>query len=145
MNNLIKIYCDGACSGNPGPGGWGAVLIYKNHIKEINGQENNTTNNRMELTAAIEALKTITKKSYKIEVYTDSTYLCNGVNLWIGKWKSNNWMSKNKPVKNIDLWQKIDALLNTLEISWHWVRGHNGDHYNEIADALARKAIIKNF
>ena len=140
MPNILKIYCDGACSGNPGKGGWGAILIWKETTKEISGFEENTTNNRMELTAAIEALKAI-KRNVKVEVYTDSKYLCNGITNWIQKWKKNNWCSKNKLIKNVDLWQELELLSSNLNVSWHWIRGHNGDVHNEKADKLATTAI----
>ncbi|CAG7589748.1 MAG: ribonuclease HI [Candidatus Midichloria sp.] len=140
MPNILKIYCDGACSGNPGKGGWGAILIWKETTKEISGFEENTTNNRMELTAAIEALKAI-KRNVKVEVYTDSKYLCNGITNWIQKWKKNNWCSKNKLIKNVDLWQDLELLSSNLNVSWHWIRGHNGDVHNEKADKLATTAI----
>ncbi|MDJ1407408.1 MAG: ribonuclease HI [Candidatus Midichloria sp.] len=140
MPNILKIYCDGACSGNPGKGGWGAILVWKETTKEISGFEENTTNNRMELTAAIEALKAI-KKNVKVEVYTDSKYLCNGITNWIQKWKQNNWCSKNKLIKNLDLWQELELLSSNLNVSWHWIRGHNGDVHNEKADKLATTVI----
>ncbi|MDJ1305341.1 MAG: ribonuclease HI [Candidatus Midichloria sp.] len=140
MFDILKIYCDGACSGNPGKGGWGAILIWKDTTKEISGFEENTTNNRMELTAAIEALKVI-KRNVKVEVYTDSKYVCNGITNWIQKWKKNNWRSKNKLIKNVDLWQELEFLSSKLDVSWRWIRGHNGDVYNEKADKLATTAI----
>ncbi|MDJ1257963.1 MAG: ribonuclease HI [Candidatus Midichloria sp.] len=140
MFDILKIYCDGACSGNPGKGGWGAILIWKDTTKEISGFEENTTNNRMELTAAIEALKVI-KRNVKVEVYTDSKYVCNGITNWIQKWKKNNWRSKNKLIKNVDLWQELELLSSKLDVSWRWIRGHNGDVYNEKADKLATTAI----
>lgn len=140
MFDILKIYCDGACSGNPGKGGWGAILIWKDTTKEISGFEENTTNNRMELTAAIEALKVI-KRNVKVEVYTDSKYICNGITNWIQKWKKNNWRSKNKLIKNVDLWQELELLSSKLDVSWRWIRGHNGDVYNEKADKLATTAI----
>ncbi|CAK6549466.1 MAG: Ribonuclease H [Candidatus Midichloria mitochondrii] len=140
MFDILKIYCDGACSGNPGKGGWGAILIWKDTTKAISGFEENTTNNRMELTAAIEALKVI-KRNVKVEVYTDSKYVCNGITNWIQKWKKNNWRNKNKLIKNVDLWQELELLSSKLDVSWRWIRGHNGDVYNEKADELATTAI----
>ncbi|WHQ47197.1 MAG: ribonuclease HI [Candidatus Midichloria sp.] len=140
MSDVLKIYCDGACSGNPGKGGWGAILIWKGTNKKISGFEKDTTNNRMELTAAIEALKVI-KKNVKIEIYTDSKYVCSGITNWIQKWKKNNWRNKNKSIKNVDLWHELEFLSSNLDVSWHWIRGHNGDLYNEKADKLAATAI----
>jgi len=145
MSNLsdkITIYTDGACSGNPGIGGWGAILLYKDHCKEIFGGEAESTNNRMELRAVIEALKCI-KKSIHVIVYTDSKYVQNGISEWIHNWKKNNWRGSNKkPIKNIDLWQALDQeAAKHQEIEWKWVKGHNGNKYNEIADELARKGV----
>lgn len=135
----IKIYSDGACSGNPGPGGWGAVLIYKDNIKEIYGSDPDTTNNRMELTAAVKALEQITGIC-KIDIYTDSTYVKDGITSWINKWKINNWRnSQKKPVKNSDLWIELDLIASKHNISWHWVKGHSNDVYNNMADKLAVK------
>ncbi len=137
----ITIYTDGACSGNPGVGGWGAVLFYKEHYKEICGGEKDTTNNRMELQGVIEAIKLI-KKSQPIIVYTDSKYVQNGISEWIHGWKKNGWKGANKkPIKNIDLWKTLDELVANHTITWKWVKGHAGDKYNEIADALARKGL----
>lgn len=141
MTEPIKIYTDGACSGNPGVGGWGAVLFYKEHYKEICGGEKDTTNNRMELQGVIEAIKLI-KKSQPIIVYTDSKYVQNGISEWIHGWKKNGWKGANKkPIKNIDLWKTLDELVANHTITWKWVKGHAGDKYNEIADALARKGL----
>lgn len=141
MTQKVEIYTDGACSGNPGPGGWGVVLRYKNTEKELSGFEAITTNNRMELRAAIEGLKALTRP-VKIEVYTDSQYLRDGVTKWLFQWKKNNWRLSNKsPVKNQDLWEELDALTQNHDVSWHWVRGHSGHPENERADALARQAI----
>jgi len=142
MTSILKIYCDGACSGNPGKGGWGVILIWGDIVKEISGYEVETTNNRMEMKAAIEGLK-IVKKNVDIEIYTDSKYLCEGITNWIHKWKKNRWLSKSKIIKNIDLWQELDVLANNFNISWNWVKGHNGDFYNERADKLATNAIKK--
>ncbi len=141
MSEEIIIYTDGACSGNPGKGGWGAILLYKHHKKEISGFEQETTNNRMELQAVIEALKLV-KKSVPIIVYTDSKYVQNGISQWIHSWKKNGWRGANKkPIKNVDLWQALDEQAVNHKVDWKWVKGHNGDKYNEIADELARKAI----
>jgi ribonuclease HI len=138
--NIVKIYSDGACSGNPGPGGWAAVLLYKEHKKEIFGSQKDTTNNQMELKAAIESLK-ILKKSSNIEFYTDSTYVKDGITKWIFSWKKNNWRnSKKQPVKNVELWQELDKLVVNHKIEWHWVKGHSGDTYNDLADKLAYEA-----
>ena len=141
--NLVKIYTDGACLGNPGPGGWGAILLYKEHEKKISGNEADTTNNRMEMRAVIEALK-ILKKPSKIAIYTDSKYVMDGITKWISGWKKNNWRnSDRRPVKNSDLWQAMDDEVVRHEIEWNWVKGHAGNHFNEIVDDLARKAAEK--
>jgi len=137
----IVIYTDGACSGNPGKGGWGAILMYNQHSKEISGAQSHATNNQMELKAVIEALKII-KKSHVIEIYTDSKYVMDGITKWVNSWQKNNWLTADKkPVKNIDLWKELLDLTSNHQISWHWVRGHSGDKYNEIVDKLARNAI----
>jgi len=137
----VVIYTDGACSGNPGPGGWGAVLIAGRHRKELAGAEAATTNNRMELLAAISALEALKGPSI-VEVHTDSQYLRDGVTRWIHGWKRNGWRTADKkPVKNVELWQRLDAAQGRHEVSWHWVRGHAGDALNERADELARAAI----
>jgi ribonuclease HI len=134
----VAIWTDGACSGNPGPGGWGAVLIWNGHEKELKGGEALTTNNRMELMAAIAALEAL-KRAEAVDFYTDSQYLRGGVNGWITGWKKNGWKTADrKPVKNIDLWQRLDALRGQHDIVWHWVKGHAGTHGNERADQLAR-------
>ena len=135
----IEIFTDGACSGNPGPGGWGAILRWKDQEKELSGGDAETTNNRMELTAVIEALKAL-KTSCVISLYTDSKYVMDGVNQWLPNWKKNNWRTANKKsaVKNIDLWQQLDDLLPQHEILWNWVKGHNGHPENERVDKLAR-------
>lgn len=142
MPNNIKIYTDGACSGNPGKGGWGAILLYKGHEKKISGSAPDTTNNRMELSAVIQALKAIKKESSPIVIYTDSKYVQNGITKWIHSWKKNGWKGSNKkPVKNIDLWQDLDQESAKHDIDWQWVKGHSGDKYNEIADQLATSAV----
>jgi ribonuclease HI len=136
------IYTDGACSGNPGPGGWGAVIIdEKNNQIELSGSEKSTTNNRMELLAPIKALKKI-KEEANITIFTDSTYLKNGITEWIKKWEINGWKSANKkPIKNKDLWQELNKLTQKKDITWKWVKAHAGNPLNELADQLATKAI----
>jgi len=137
----VTIYTDGACSGNPGPGGWGAILISGRHRKEICGGEAETTNNRMELTAAIAALAAL-KKPSRVALYSDSEYLRNGISMWIDGWKRNGWRtSARQPVKNVELWHKLDAARQHHEVHWHWVRGHAGHAENERADALAREGM----
>ncbi|MBO6509259.1 MAG: ribonuclease HI [Roseibium sp.] len=136
--NKVTIYTDGACSGNPGPGGWGAILRFGEHEKELQGGEAETTNNRMELTAAIEALNAL-KRPCAIDLYTDSTYVRSGIREWMDGWKRKNWRtSTNKPVKNADLWQALDAARERHDVTWHWVKGHAGHPDNERADELAR-------
>ena len=138
MSRRVTIWSDGACSGNPGPGGWGAVLAWNGHEKELKGGAPDTTNNRMELTAAIAALAAL-KSPSAVDFYTDSQYLRGGVLRWIAGWKRNGWKTADrKPVKNIDLWQQLDALREKHDITWHWVKGHAGTEGNERADALAR-------
>ncbi len=135
----VIIYTDGACLGNPGNGGWGAVLICGDNKKEIYGSHKDTTNNRMEIMAVIKSIQAI-KFPCNIEIYTDSSYVKNGITSWIHNWKKNNWKTaKNKPVKNSDLWQLLDQVLGEHKISWHWVKGHNGNEFNEMADKLASK------
>lgn len=137
----IVIYTDGGCRGNPGPGGWGAVLEYGKHRKEIKGRANETTNNRMELTAAIEALSGI-KRSCAIDLFTDSVYVRDGISKWLANWKKNNWRTANrKAVKNKDLWQTLDELNETHTVTWHWVKGHSGHPGNDRADELANEAM----
>ena len=139
----ITIYTDGACSGNPGPGGWGALIINASDETELCGGEENTTNNRMELQAAIEALRA-TKDAEEVILYTDSQYVKNGINSWIKGWKKNGWKTAaRKPVKNQDLWQFLDEETEGRSIEWRWVKGHDGDPGNERADALARAGIDK--
>ena len=141
MSDTLKIYTDGACSGNPGPGGWGAILLYKEHKKEISGGLKTTTNNQMEMTAVIEALKLLKKES-NLTLYTDSKYVMDGITKWIFSWKKNGWRSANKkPVKNLELWQELDRQVKRHTIEWVWVKGHSGNHYNELVDELARRAV----
>ena len=137
----IDIWTDGACSGNPGPGGWGVLLRWRGREKTLSGGETHTTNNRMELMAAIVALETIVRP-VPIRLYTDSKYVQQGMTKWVAGWKRNGWMTKaNAPVKNADLWQRLDAVRTRLSVDWRWVRGHAGDEGNERADALAREGI----
>ena len=137
----VLIHTDGACSGNPGPGGWGAVLEYRGVRKEISGAEPETTNNRMELMAAIQALEALTRPS-DVDLYTDSRYVRDGITGWIERWKKNGWRTANKkPVKNVDLWQELDTALARHDVRWHWLKGHAGHPGNERADMLAREAI----
>jgi ribonuclease HI len=137
----VTIYTDGACSGNPGPGGYGAILISGNHEKEIRGGEPQTTNNRMELMAAIAALEAL-KQPCVVDLHTDSQYLRNGITAWLSRWKQNGWRTADrKPVKNVDLWQKLDTALARHRVRWHWVKGHAGHDLNERADRLAREGI----
>jgi ribonuclease HI len=141
MSNTVDIWTDGACSGNPGPGGWGAVLRYGGAEKEISGAEGATTNNRMELTAAIEALNAL-KRSSKVRLHTDSKYVMDGVTKWIHGWKKNGWKTADKkPVKNDDLWRALEAAASRHEITWKWVKGHADNEMNNRADELARGAI----
>lgn len=137
----VVIHTDGACSGNPGPGGWGAILESGTHRKELYGGEAMTTNNRMELMGAIQALEALKRPSV-VELHTDSAYLRNGITAWIHSWKRKGWRTAdNKPVKNVELWQRLDAALGEHQITWHWVKGHAGNVGNERADELARLAI----
>jgi len=138
---LVEIFTDGACSGNPGPGGWGAVLRWNGHERELSGAEAATTNNRMELMAAIVALESLTR-ACEVRVWTDSNYLKDGITRWIHDWKKRGWKTADKkPVKNVDLWQRLEAALKPHQVEWHWVRGHAGHVENERADAIAREAI----
>ena len=140
-NSLIKIYTDGACSGNPGPGGWGVFIENSGNVTELSGRDENTTNNRMELKAVIEALKFFTIDS-KLTIYTDSKYVMDGASRWIINWKKNNWKTaQKKDVKNKDLWIELDNLLNYHNVSWVWVKGHDGIYGNERADYLATSVI----
>ena len=137
----VTIFTDGACSGNPGPGGWGAILVAGEHRKELNGGEAVTTNNRMELMAAISALEAL-KRSSEVELWTDSNYLKDGISKWIHGWKRNGWKTADKkPVKNMELWQRLDTARQTHRINWHWVKGHAGHTENERADELAREGM----
>jgi len=142
--NNLKIYTDGACKGNPGPGGWGAILKFGNHIKELNGFSIETTNNIMELTAVIQSLKSV-KKSCEIVITTDSNYVKNGITKWIHNWKKNDWKTANKQiVKNKEYWLELDMLAQKYKIEWKWVKGHSGHPENERADQLANEAIKNN-
>lgn len=139
--NTVILYSDGACRGNPGPGGWGAFLSYEGHKKELYGYEPNTTNNRMELMAAISGLKALTQIC-QVELYTDSTYVLKGMTEWLEGWKKKGWKTAaKKPVKNADLWQLLDQQCERHQVNWHWVKGHSGDAGNEKADELANRAI----
>ena len=143
MNKKVDIYTDGACSGNPGPGGWGVLIQLDDKNIELSGGENETTNNRMELMAAIIALEEI-NKDYKINLYTDSNYVKDGITSWISNWKKNSWKTANKKdVKNKDLWIRLDSAIKGKDISWIWVKGHAGNAGNEQADYLARSALEK--
>ena len=144
---LIEIYTDGACTGNPGPGGWAAIILQKNKEKKLSGGEKHTTNNRMELTAALKALEHCLSKetkenlSEKIRIYTDSNYLKEGITNWINKWEKNNWKtSDKKSVKNIDLWKKLKNLSKSKQIEWKWIKGHSGNPMNDLVDQLAKEA-----
>ncbi|MBK8770891.1 MAG: ribonuclease HI [Rhizobiales bacterium] len=139
----VVIHTDGACSGNPGPGGWGAILDYNGTRKELFGGEPDTTNNRMELKAAIEALNAL-KRACAVEMHVDSNYVKDGITKWIFGWKKNGWKTADKkPVKNVELWQALDEAIKRHEISWHWVKGHDGNPDNERADELARQGIAE--
>jgi ribonuclease HI len=143
MTPKVTIYTDGACSGNPGPGGWGAVLIMGPHERDLCGGEPDTTNNRMELMGAIQALETL-KKPCIVELFTDSQYVRQGITQWINSWRTRGWRTAdNKPVKNEDLWKRLDAARARHTVHWHWVKGHAGHPLNERADALARKGLTE--
>ncbi|WP_020175298.1 ribonuclease HI [Methyloferula stellata] len=137
----VEIWTDGACSGNPGPGGWGAILLFGNHRKELSGGEAATTNNRMELMAAISALEALTRDC-AVDLYTDSNYLRGGIMSWMTNWKRNGWRTADKkPVKNVELWQRLDEAAKAHDVAWHWVKGHAGTELNERADELAREGM----
>ena len=137
----VEIYTDGACSGNPGPGGWGSVLMYNGHRRELSGGERQTTNNRMELMAVIRALEAL-KRPCEIVLHTDSTYVMKGMTEWLDNWKRRNWRTADrKPVKNVELWQRLEQAIHRHDVQWRWVRGHSGVPGNERADELARRAI----
>jgi len=139
--NIVEIFTDGACSGNPGPGGWGAILRWNGNEKELKGGEQETTNNRMELMAAIQALEAL-KRPTKADLYTDSTYVQKGITEWIHSWKKRGWKNSAKnPVKNVDLWQRLDSVVSFHDVKWHWVKGHAGHVENERADELARQGL----
>jgi len=141
VTERVSIWTDGACSGNPGPGGWGAVMTFGEHRKELSGGEAATTNNRMELTAAIRALEAL-KRRCKVALYTDSQYVRNGIREWLPNWKKRGWKTADKkPVKNQDLWERLDQLVLEHEVDWHWVKGHSGHAGNERADQLANRGI----
>ena len=143
QDGRVVIHTDGACSGNPGPGGWGAILEWGGRRREIKGGEAHTTNNRMELMAAISALETL-KRPCDVDLHTDSQYLRQGITSWIHGWKRNGWKTADrKPVKNADLWQRLDVAVARHTVHWHWVRGHSGHDLNERADELAREAIAE--
>jgi len=141
MSEVVNVYTDGACKGNPGPGGWGVWLKWGDHEKELFGGEPETTNNRMELTAVIEALASL-KRRCKVRLYTDSQYVHGGISTWIHDWKKRGWRTADKkPVKNVDLWMKLDELVQQQDIEWIWVRGHDGNPGNEHADELANRGV----
>ncbi|HQM50103.1 MAG TPA: ribonuclease HI [Candidatus Hydrogenedentes bacterium] len=141
-NDVVTVYTDGGCEPNPGRGGWGVVLVYKGKVKELSGHEDVTTNNRMELTAAVKALEAL-RRPCRVALHTDSQYLQKGITDWMRRWKRNGWRTRGGAVKNQDLWQRIDDLTNTHDVKWHWVRGHAGDPFNERCDALVREARIR--
>lgn len=141
MSDLVEIFTDGACRGNPGPGGWAALLRYRNSEKVIRGAERMTTNNRMELQAAIKGLAEL-KKPSRVELTTDSQYLRQGINDWVPRWKRNGWKTASRqPVKNRDLWEQLDSLIINHDIEWHWIKGHSGHRENELVDEAANLAI----
>ena len=143
-NNIVHIFTDGACKGNPGPGGWGAIMKYGDHVKELNGYSSKTTNNIMEITAVIEALKSLTRPC-AIILTTDSNYVKNGITQWIHNWKKKGWKTSNKkPVKNKECWLQLDAEVQRHQIEWKWVKGHSGHPENERADKLANEAVEDN-
>ena len=139
--NAVHLFTDGACSGNPGPGGWGVILRWRGQEKELSGAEPETTNNRMELFAAIAGLEAL-KRPARVRIHTDSKYLQDGITRWIHAWKAKGWKTADKkPVKNVDLWQRLETAIERHDVSWHWVRGHSGHVENERADEIARLAI----
>jgi len=141
MSNVVEVFTDGACSGNPGPGGWGAVLRWRGHERELSGGEPLTTNNRMELMAAIQALESL-KRPVRVRLTTDSEYVMKGITEWLAGWKARGWKTAaRKPVKNADLWERLDAAAGRHDVSWHWIKGHAGHAENERADELARAGI----
>jgi ribonuclease HI len=141
MSQIVEAFTDGACRGNPGPGGWGVLLRYGDHEKELYGAEANTTNNRMELMAAIQALESLSREC-RVILTTDSQYVRKGITEWLANWKKRGWKTASKqPVKNKDLWQRLDTAATQHEVEWHWVRGHTGHPENERADQLANKGI----
>jgi ribonuclease HI len=143
MSQSVTIHTDGACKGNPGPGGWGALLSFRDRERELFGGEPATTNNRMELTAVIRALESL-QRACDVELYTDSQYVKNGIETWIHGWKRNGWRTADrKPVKNAELWRELDRLAAQHRIRWHWVKGHNGDAGNDRADALANRGVAE--
>ena len=138
----IVIYTDGGCRGNPGTGGWGVWLRYKDHDKKLKGSKLNTTNNKMELTASIRALQALKSNDIRVDLYTDSKYVIQGINEWIDLWKAKDWKTANKkPVKNVDLWKQLDTLNQKFSVNWQWVKGHSDDPGNEMADLLANQAM----
>jgi len=143
MTESVEIYTDGACRGNPGPGGWGVLLRFKGREKTLSGAERATTNNRMELMGAIKGIEALTRPC-RVTVYTDSSYVKNGITQWLANWKRRGWKTAGKqPVKNVDLWQRLDAAVAPHDVDWRWVKGHSGHPENERVDELARKAIDK--
>ena len=139
---MITIYTDGACSGNPGPGGWGALLMWNSHEKELSGGERETTNNRMEMMAVIKGLEALKKDDSAVTIYTDSKYVLQGATQWLEGWKAKGWKGANKkPIKNQDLWEQIDSLIQQHSVEFIWVKGHSGDEFNERVDKLAVAAI----
>ena len=144
MPQVVEIFTDGACRGNPGPGGWGALLRFRGKEKKLSGAEPETTNNRMEMMAVIRALEALKHSRYPVALTTDSRYVKDGITQWLPNWKKNGWKTAaKKPVKNADLWKKLDKLVSEHDITWHWVRGHSGHAENELVDELANQAIDK--
>ena len=143
LTDAVKIYTDGACKGNPGPGGWGAVLIWGERVRKISGGEESTTNNRMELTAVIRALESL-KRNVPVEIYSDSAYVVKGMTEWLPKWQERGWKRATGKLKNEDLWRRLADISSNYSIRWNWVKGHAGNNYNEAADRLATAAIPFN-